>query len=427
MPSPGAMATPSPGARVAPMPAPTFGPVSGTVRIMGVWGGTELDAFREVASQWEQQTGATVEFEGTRDLSAVLRARVEGGNPPDIAILPNPALMASFADRLQPLDQIVEMDRLENDYSEAWTELGTVNGNLYGLFIKAVPKNTVWYNPAQFEQNNFEIPQTWDELIQLSDQMAGTGTAPWSMGMESQAASGWPGSDWLQEIYLRLHGPDMYDQWVNHDIPWTDPSVREAFESFGEIVAGENYIAGGVQNALATNFQDAAYLPYMDPPRAYMYFLGAFAQTFINDQFPDLEAGEGYDFFPFPTINSQYEGALTGAADVAVAFNDSEATRSFMQFMATADAWEPWVELGGFISPNRSFDASLYPDPVVQRAAEQLTEAEVFRFDADDLMPAPVQQAEFNAVLEYMRSPNNLDSILQQVESVAADAYQQTR
>lgn len=433
--SPGAMPSPSvagatpmavprtPGA--AAMPAPTFGKISGTVRIMGVWGGEELDSFRAVAAEWERMTGGRVEFEGTRDLSPVLTARVQGGNPPDLAILPNPALMTTFARRnsLKPLGQVLDMNRLRNDYSQAWIELGTVSGQLYGLFIKGAPKNTVWYSPTQFSQNSWQVPRAWDDLIRLSDQMVAAGKAPWSIGMESAAASGWPGSDWLQELYLREHGPEMYDKWVRHEIPWTDPSVKATFERFGQIALKQGYVSGGVQNVLATNFTDASFAPFMDPPRAQMYFLGAFTQGFITKQFPNLQAGQEYDFFPFPTINSQYEGAVTGGADIAVMFNDNEASRSFMSFMAWAKAWEPWAKKGGFTSPNRSFDPAVYTDPITAKAARQLTDARIFRFDADDLMPAEVQQAEWKAILAYMGAPNTLDSILQGVEAIAKTAY----
>ena len=350
---------------------------------------------------------------------------MEGGNPPDIAILPNPALMESFAgnNQLQPIDQALDASQFKNDYSQAWIDLGTINGKLYGLFVKASTKDTVWYSPKQFQDNSYQVPKTWDEMIQLSDKIVQDGKNPWAMGMESQAASGWPGSDWIQEIYLHESGPDMYDKWVKHEIPWTDPSVKSAFQKFGKVATTQDYVPGGVQTVLSTGFQDASYWPFMDPPRAYMYYLGAFAQTFIADQFPNLQPSQGYDFFAFPTINDQYSGAVTGGADVAVMFQSNDASQSFMKYMSQARAWTPWVKAGGFISPNKSLDQSLYPDPIAQKLAQQLTGAKIFRFDADDLMPSPVQQAEWKAILDYLRNPDQLDSLLQNVENTAKDAY----
>ena len=176
----------------------------GTVTVMGLWGGGELEGFEGVIAGWETDTGGAMEFEGTRDLSAILRARVAGGNPPDIAILPNPALMTDFASTgdLIDLGNVLDMSQIQADYAEAWIDLGMAEGSMYGLAIKAAPKSTVWYNPSNFAEAGYETPETWDELIELSDQMLADGTAPWSIGIESGAATGWPATDWIAEIFL---------------------------------------------------------------------------------------------------------------------------------------------------------------------------------------------------------------------------------
>lgn len=178
----------------------------GTVHVMGVWGGDELKAFRTVAAEWEKRTGGRVEFEGTRDLAPVLRARVIGGHPPDLAILPNPALMKKFVrtGKLKPIDKVLKISQLRKDYSPTWLNLGSVDGTLFGLFVKATIKATIWYNPKEFSANRWEIPKTWEELITFSDRIVAEGRTPWSIAVESGGASGWPASDWIQEIFL--HG-----------------------------------------------------------------------------------------------------------------------------------------------------------------------------------------------------------------------------
>jgi alpha-glucoside transport system substrate-binding protein len=399
----------------------------GTVSVIGVWGGGEIEPFEEVVAGWEDETGGNMEFEGTRDLSSILRARVSGGNPPDVAILPNPALLQEFAQRgdLQPLDEMLDMNQLQQDYSETWIEQATVNGQLYGLFVKAATKSTVWYNPNTFEENNYEIPNTWDELLQLSQQMAQDGTPPWSIGVESGAASGWPASDWVQELILAEAGPDVYDQWVDHEIPWTDDAIRAGFERFGEVVHNDDFVSGGTDQIVSTSFQDAAYAPYQDPPRAQMYFLGAFAQGFIEEQFDDLQPVEDYDFFDFPPVDQQFQNAATGGADVLVVFNDNASTRSFVEYLSQGQNWESWAQAGGYTTPNQGLDPETYPDELSRKAAEQLTESEIFRFDADDAMPAEVQNAFWEGLLEYIQNPNQLDQILQNIENVAEEAYAQ--
>lgn len=396
----------------------------GQVSVIAVWGGTELDSFQSVVDGWEQETGGTMQFEGTRDLSAILRARVQGGNPPDVAILPNPAMLNQFAEQLQPLDEAVDMEQLQQDYSQDWIDQGTVDGKLAGIVIKAAPKSTVWYNPRGFSEEGYDVPTSWDQLTALTDEIReGGDVAPWSIGLEQGGASGWPGSDWIQEIYLAESGPDMYDQWVNHEIPWTHDSVRSAFEKFGEIANTEGNVPGGAQNMVATTPEDASYLPFQDPPRARMYFLGSFVQGFISAQFPDLEPVTDYDFFDFPPIDEQYPAATTVGGDTLVMFNDTPSARSLVRYLAQGDSWQPWVEAGGFTTPNRSVDASSYPDPLAQKVGQQLIEADPVRFDADDLMPSEVQQAFWNGILDYVQNPDQLDEILSNIESTAEDAY----
>ncbi|MBI4639965.1 MAG: carbohydrate ABC transporter substrate-binding protein [Candidatus Tectomicrobia bacterium] len=397
----------------------------GTVSVMGVWGGDELKAFRAIASGWEKQTGGEMQFEGTRDLAPILRARVAGGNPPDLAILPNPALMEEFAHagKLKPINQILDMSQLKKDYAETWIGLGGVGGTLYGLFVKAATKSTIWYNPKEFAANSWEIPKTWNELLTLSDRIAASGKNPWSIAVESGGASGWPASDWIQEIFLHESGPDLYDQWVGHKISWTHSRVKSAFEKFGKIALTPNYVPGGAQTVLAINFIDGSYLPFQKPPKAYMYFLGSFTQSFIRKQFPDLKPVEEYNFFPFPAIDPRYAGAVTGGADLVVMFRDTESSRSFLKYLATAGVWEPWAKGGGYSSPSRSLSLATYPDPLSAKAAEQLTTAPLFRFDADDLMPAEVQKAFWKGALDYLRDPSRLDAILGEIEVVAKEAY----
>ena len=394
----------------------------GTVSVIGVWGGGEVDAFTEVVAGWETETGGTMEFEGTRDLSAILRARVAGGNPPDLAVLPNPALLQELAamGALQPLDDVVD---ISGAYAQTWLDLGSVDGQLYGMFIKAATKSTVWYDPMTFAEGEYETPTTWDELFALTDEIkAAGGPAPWAIGLESGGASGWPGTDWIQEILLTESGPDVYDQWVNHEIPWTDPAVKSAWERFGEIALGEGNVTGGVPSILSTNFEDGSHLPFEDPPRAHMYFLGAFTQGFIATQFPDQVAGTDYDFFKFVEINEP--GTATGGADVIVMLNDTPSARSLMEYLAGGSNWESWAAAGGYATPNQGLDVSVYPDDLARKAAEQLTDSETFRFDADDLMPAELQNAYFSGILEYLQNPGDLDAILANIETIAAGAYQ---
>jgi len=403
---------------------PTPGPGIGTVSVIHQWvSGGEPESFRVVVSPWEDLTGGKVDDVGTRDILDVLTIRVAGGNPPDIAVLSTPGTMQEFArdGKLVTLDSFLDMDKIRNEYSQAWIDISTVDGKLYGIPSKAANKSTVWYNPKVFDANGLQVPETWNEMIALSDQLVAAGLSPWSIGVESGGTSGWPGTDWIGQLLLSEHGPESYDQWVNHEIPWTDSRVRSAWEKFGQIALTPGYVAGGADFVLSTNFASASYLPFESPPKAAMYFLGSFVQGFIEGQFPDLIIEEDYSFFPFPSVNPQYEGAVTSGADLLVMFNDNEASRSLVEYLTTAEAQEIWVNRGGFTSTNKLVSLESYPDALAARVAEQLTSAEIVRFDADDIWGGDLQDAFYHGVLNYLADPSRLDSVLEDIEAVAAE------
>lgn len=395
-----------------------------SVDVLAVWGGEELASFQAVAAAFTQQNNIKINVESTRDLDAVLTTRLRGNNPPDIATLPNPGKMQQLAKqgKLIALDSFLDMSAIHNDYAKAWTDLGSYNGKLYALFYKAANKGTVWYSPKQFQSANYHVPATWQDLVSLSNSIAGAGKYPWSMGVSSGAASGWPATDWLAEIYLNQSGPDMYDKWVAHSIPWTDSSIKSAFQQFSQIANGKHYINGAPQTILATGFQEASYLPFNSPPQAFMYYLGDFTEGFIAKQFPNLKAGSDFNFFPFPTINAQDAG-VTGGADVVVAMKNTDAVQKFVKYLATAQAQSIWVKRGGFTSVNKSLDLSAYPDQVAQNSAKMLTSAPTFRFGAGDLMPPQVQQAWWKGMLTYIQNPGQLDTVLNDIESTAKQSY----
>jgi alpha-glucoside transport system substrate-binding protein len=398
---------------------------SKVVNVLGLWSGSELRDFQKVVAPWEEETGYTMAFVPTRDLNAVLTTRIEAGDPPEVSILPNPGFMHELADRgnLVALDTILDMKRIRTDYARTWLDLGTHRGKLYAIFYKATSKGTIWYSPENFRTKGYSVPKTWEEMLRLSDRIISDGGTPWVIAAESGAATGWPLTDWIEIILLNKFGPEIYDKWVAHEIPWTDPAVGRSFETLGKIVHTPKYVYGGRAGVLATNFITGTYVPYTTPPGAYMNYLGGFAQAFIKKQYPNFMPGEDYAFFPFPIIESRYPGGVTGGADVIVLTEDTIAARSFIQYLSTAKAQEIWVKRGGFIASNMNVKLDAYPDVLAKQMALQLINAKVFRFDGSDLMPAKVSDAFWKATLEYVNNPAALDKILRSVEEVASDAY----
>ncbi|HVB59602.1 MAG TPA: ABC transporter substrate-binding protein [Ktedonobacteraceae bacterium] len=402
--------------------APT---VTNTVDVLNVWTGEEQASFQAVVTPFESQNNIKVSIETTRDLDAVLTSRIRSNNPPGIAVLPNPAKMQQLASQHQlvPLNSMLDMSTITASYASGWINLGTYKGSMYALFYKAANKGTIWYSPKRFHAIGAQVPATWQDLLALSTTLANTGKYPWSMGASSGSTSGWPAADWLAEIYLNQSGPDMYSKWYNHQIPWTDASIKSAFQAFGQIVGGKHYIKGAPLAILATGFQDASYLPFNTPPDAYMYYLGDFTEGFITGQFPHARPGTDFNFFPFPTINARYQNAVTAGADVIVALKNTTAVQKLVQYLATPEAQTIWVRRGGFTATNKNVNLSAYPNPVAANSAKMLASASIFAFGADDLMPPAVENAFWQGMLTFIEDQSMLDSILDQIESTAQQAY----
>jgi alpha-glucoside transport system substrate-binding protein len=396
-----------------------------SIDVLTVWSGNELANFQLQNTAFKQKTGITVNVESTRDLPTVLNTRVRGNNPPDVTGAPGTSQFHTLASqgKIVALDSFINMSQIRQNYAQTWIDYGSYNGHLYCVLPKANSKGTVWYNPKQFQASGYTTPTDWNGLIALSDKIASSGKYPWSMGVASGASSGWPAADWIDQIYMSLYGPDMVDKWIAHQIPWTDASVKNAFQMFGQIVKGNHYINGAPQSILATAFQDASYLPYDSPPKAYLYYLGDFTLGFITAQFPSLKPGTDFNFFPFPTINTQFAGAITGGADRMFAMKDNNGTRQYMEFMASAEAQSIWVKQGGASSVNKAIDPSIYPNDVQRNAAKQLTQATSFRASPDDQMPTAMENAFWKGTLAYIADPGSLNSILSTLESTATQVY----
>ncbi|HLZ63239.1 MAG TPA: ABC transporter substrate-binding protein [Ktedonosporobacter sp.] len=405
-----------------PQPSPA---APTAIDVLNVWSGEEQDSFRAVVAPFTKASKITVNIEATRDLNAALTTRLRGNSPPDIAILPNPGQMQQLAaqNKLVRLDSFLDMSKLRQDYRQPWIDLGSYNGGLYALFYKIANKGTVWYNPGQFQALGVQTPTTWTAMLALSDKIAAAGKYPWSMGVDSAASSGWPATDWIAEIYLNQSGPEMYDQWWQHKIPWTHESVKSAFQMLGQIAGGKHYVSGAPQSILETSFQDACYQPFASPPTAYMCYLADFAAGFITSHFPSARPGTDFDFFAFPSIDPRFQGEVTIGADVVVAMKDNDAVRKLITYLATSDAQSIWVKRGGFTSANRSVDLAAYPNPVAQSSFKMLTNASNYKFGAGDLMPPAVQTAFWKGALTFIADQKQLDSVLSSIEAIAKQAY----
>jgi alpha-glucoside transport system substrate-binding protein len=386
-----------------------------TVTVIGTWGGDEEAAFLAMVKPWEEETGATVKYTGTRDLNTVLTTGVASGVLPDLAGLPGPGQLAEFAElgALLPLDDVLDAETYVADTSAPLVELGRIDGSLYGVFIKAAVKGLIWYNPDNFTA---DPPSTWDELWEVAEENQGDAQAIWCVGIESAAASGWPATDWIEDLVLRSAGPEVYQQWYQGEIKWSDPRIREAFELYVDVV--ENTY-GGRQTAVSTNFANGGDALFADPPGCVFHHQASFITGL--GAFPDQTAGTDYDFFPFPDIDPAYAGAVEGAGDLFGMFHDTPAAKSLMAYLVTAEAQDIWVQRGGALSANRN--ATSYPDEISERSAQILTDAKIFVFDASDLMPTAMNDAFWRGMVALTSGSATLDQVLSDLDEAQADAY----
>ncbi|MDA8411382.1 MAG: ABC transporter substrate-binding protein [Treponema sp.] len=396
-----------------------------TITVLGTWGGQEADTFQAMTDAFTAKTGIKVQFEATRDLDAVLTTRVQAGNPPDIAILPNPGKLYELAKagKLVDLSKVLDMKAYAKNYSQGWKDLGSVDGKLYGLFVKAAIKGLVWYDPKNIKAAGITLPKTWDEMMATSKQIAATGVTPWSIGIESGAASGWVATDWLENIFLRLYGPEKYKAWYEGKLAWTSPEMKKAWQYFGQIVGDPTMAYGGSQYINSTNFGNAPAPLFQNPPKAYFHMQASFIQSFIMDQFPGLKPAVDFDFFGFPSIDPKYAKAVEGGADIVAVFKNDPAVRQFMEYFASAEAQSYFAAGTGALATNKNVSLVFYPDPLTKRAADILNKSEIVVFDASDMMPSEMNAAFWKATVDFVNDPSKLDSILAGLDKVRATAY----
>ncbi|MFP5351005.1 MAG: ABC transporter substrate-binding protein [Actinomycetota bacterium] len=394
----------------------------GEINVAAVWTGGEQENFEAVLDAFTEETGIETTYKSTGDdVGAYLGTQIEGGNPPDVAMLPQAGLLRDLAAEgsLTPANDDVRA-AMEEHYAADWLDLGSVDGELYGVYFKAANKSTWWYNTAVFEQAGVEPPTTWDEMLETAKTVNASGTPFVSIG----GGDGWTLTDWFENIYIQTAGPEKYDQLANHEIPWTDPSVIEALEVFAQLVGDEANLAGGTAGALQTDFPTSVQNVFSDPPKAATVYEGDFVAGVITGE---TNAKEGdYDFFNFPQIGDA-GAAVVGGGDVAVALSDNEAAQELLAYLATPEAAEVWAAKGGFTSPNQSLDTSVYPDDLTRRSAEAVAGAETFRFDLSDLQPAEfggtVGKGLFLRFQDFLQNPDDPEAAAAALEKDAKKAF----
>ncbi len=384
---------------------------------------TDEDAvkFNETMKDFEAKTGIDVQYEGSKEFETTISVRIDAGDAPDIADFPQPGLLANFARNGNVVDvsQYLDMGWLKKNYNQSWLDMAMMdspNGKIMaGVWERVNGKSLVWYPKDDFEAAGYEIPETWDELLALTQQIADDGDAPWCVGIESGAATGWPATDWMEEFMLRTTSLENYDKWVAGTLPFASPEVKKAAETLAEIWFNDAYVYGG-RNAIKTTFFGDAPLPmFENPPKCWLHKQG----NFITSFFPaDAEAGVDYDFFYLPPIDESYGKPVLVAGDIWAAFSDRPEVMAVMEYFTKGEHLKTWIQSGGAISPHYDSDLAWYSNDVDRGVAEIILNADSVRFDASDLMPGEVGAGSFwKGMTDWVGGSVDLDTALTEIDA----------
>ncbi len=371
------------------------------ITVFGPWLGPDQENVEAVLAEFANQTGADVRYVGSDSFETQIRVDVEAGSAPNIAVFPQPGLAADMASGgfLTPLAEGTG-DWIRENYAagQSWVDLGTYSGAdgseaLYGFFYKVDLKSLVWYVPENFEDAGYEVPNSMEELKALTDQIVADGGTPWCIGLGSGGATGWPATDWVEDLMLRTQPASVYDQWVTNDIPFDDPRVVAAIEEFGAFARNDAYVAGGAGAVASTDFRDSPKGMFSSPAQCYMHRQASFIPAF----FPEgTVVGEDADFFYFPSYASKDLGnPVLGGGTVWGITNDSPGAHALIEYLQTPKAHEIWMARKGFLTPHLGVDTSVFGDPTIRKMNDILLQATTFRFDGSDLMPGGVGAGSF--------------------------------
>jgi alpha-glucoside transport system substrate-binding protein len=397
--------------------------ISGKLSIVGIWTGDEQKSFQAVLDKFHAKfPKITVKYNPAGDnVPTVLGTAVEGGHPPDLATIAQPGLIQEFQKKgaVKPLD--FAKATISANYPPDFVKLGTIGGKLYSFVFKGANKSTVWYNVNAFKNAGVSPPKTWDEFTQAAKTLKASGTPAYSIG----GGDGWTLTDLFENIYLRQAGGDKYDQLSKHEIKWTDPSVKTALKTMGEILGDTSNIAGGKSAALQDDFPTSVSHVFTDKPKAAMVIEGDFVPGVVSSK-TKIKPKTGYDVFPFPAIGDATSDVV-GGGDSIVMFKDTKASEALVKFLATPEAAQAWVSRGGFSSPNKSVPETAYPDDITRRTATAIANAQTFRFDMSDLAPASFGgtpgQGEWKILQDFLSNPSNVNGTASKLEAAAAKAF----
>lgn len=393
----------------------------GSVSIMGAFGGDEEAQFLASLEDFQAESGISITYVSDQDFTNTIQVRVNAGDAPDIGLFPQPGGVMNMAraGQVVPIDEYLDYDQLASTLVPGFLDSARYQGRVYAAPMRMAVKSIVWYPRQAAEEHGWNMePASLSELDALAEQIAqDTGAAPWCIGWQSDQATGWVGTDWIEEYMLRLHGPDVYDDWIYHRMPFNDERVVQAFDTYGELALADGNVLGGSRGILNTPFADAMNPAFSDDPGCYLMRQGNFATGFFPEEV-QANLDEEVGTFVFPPADDGYDGQpILGGGDLAAAFSYDTDTIAVMEFLTSPEFGGPWAQAGGWLSPHTTFDASQYPDETTRGIAEMATTADVFRFDGSDVMPREVGSGTFwTGMVEFQAGDKDAQQVTDEIE-----------
>lgn len=384
-------------------PEPADAPEDKPLEVFTNYLGDDAIAFRQVLDEFEAQSGLEVLHVGTADFASRVQERIKESDPPDVALFPQPGLVRDLAEK----GQISSMSTIDPDLvTEVDEHLADVTSAVsLGDSVYAVPwrvdvSSLVWYRPDVFEEWQYTIPTSIVDLEALTAQMGVDGFVPWCVGIEAFDATGWVGTDWIEDLVLRTQPLHVYDRWASGDLLFDDERIRDAFQLWDDLVLQADRHYGTTRTILNTPWPEAADPMFETDPGCLLHRQ---AGTWADDMPDGISIGDDVDVFLMPPSEEGDDDPVLLKGEYAAALTINPGVAELMAFLLDPHSGSTWAELGDYVSPHPDFDLDLYSEPFDRRRAEFIAGADVVRFDGSDTMPPDVGTSSFwDGIVEFV-------------------------
>ncbi|GMA18358.1 sugar ABC transporter substrate-binding protein [Arsenicicoccus piscis] len=361
------------------------------VTILGAFGGDEEKQFVASMAEFEKSSGIKVQYTSDQDFTTTIKQKVNAGDSPDIALFPQPGGLLEFAaqKKIQPIDTFLDYDAIARTLLPGLLDVSRYQGRVYGAPMRNANKSLIWVPKKAWDSGNYGQLDTWQNMVgPVSAKVKASNIAPWCMGWGSDQATGWVGTDWIEELVLKMYGPEVYNDWIFHRIPFNDPRIVKAFDEFAKVAKTPGQVLGGTQAITATKFGEAMTPAFATPPKCMMMKQGSFYQSFLPASVKK-DTDNQVELFAAPEYAGGFKGkSVLGGGDLAALFNGNDPDSiAVMKFLSSDKFGVPWAKAGGWMSPHKTFDVANYPDNLTREVAKMANEADAIVFDGSDVMP----------------------------------------